>query len=126
MSLLTNVRNFLIAQNAVSASGAWPCYIAYTPDDVDQVVSIEPTGGFPQDTHAGENFLQTFEIRIRAGRLDYATAEAKWYEIFRLLNQNTLSGVNMIVGLGSGPLTFPDTKNRPNLTMNFRTVVPST
>lgn len=124
MSLLETVRTALITAGvATSGSGsAWPCYIGYAPDDQDQLISLEFTGGFPQDTQQGENTIETFQLRVRAGYLLHSTCETKCRAAFNALENADLTGVNLIQALNSGPLSFLDTKNRPNMTVNFRVV----
>jgi len=125
MSLLTAIRDHLISQ-AVVDSDNWKAFIGWTPDTQDQVISLTPTGGLPQDTHGGENALGSFQVRVRAGKLDYATAESKWWDAFDALQDADLSAspdfIYMVEIENSEPLYYVDSKSRPNLTMNCRTV----
>ena len=121
--LLSIIRNKLIAAGVSTA--AWPCYIGYYPDaGVDQLIALNLTGGFPQDTHAGENVFQNFQVTIRAARTDYATCETKWWAMFNALNDANLvaNDVYLIQAMASGPLEYMDALNRTCMTCNFRTI----
>jgi hypothetical protein len=123
--LLSTIRTKLIA-DAVANLAAWKCWIGYYPDDIgtDQLIALNLTGGFPQDTHGGENVHQTFQVTVRAARTDYATCEAKWWAMFRSLNDADLSAsdIYLIQAMASGPLEYLDALNRTCMTCNFRVV----
>jgi len=125
MSLLTAIRDHLISQ-AVVDSDAWKAYIGWTPDTQDQVISLTPAGGFPQDTHEGENALGSFQVRVRAGKLDYAVGESKWWDVFDALQGADLSAspdfIFMIAAENSEPIYYVDEKQRSCFTLNCRTV----
>lgn len=122
MSTMETVRAALVAANVITVD--WAGYIGYTPDDQDQAISIVPTGGFPQDTHGGENGHPTFKITVRAGRHEYATARAKWLEMYHALNDADLSAnsIWLIQAYATDPIQMYDGKNRPNFVTNFRVI----
>jgi hypothetical protein len=127
--LLDNIRDYLTAKGLVGGATGWPCYIGYCPDDQAQVVAVFSTGGYSADTLGRENLKLTFQTRVRAGRLDYATAYAKWQAIFDALQDakaglvgspDPLVGYAYIQAMQQGPLQFNDANGRPNLTSNWR------
>lgn len=122
MSLLETVRTVLTTAGVVTS--AWPCYVGYTPDDTDQAISLQLTGGFQQDTMQNENLLETFQVRVRAGALQFSTCETKWRAMFDALQDVDLGAndINLIQAMASGPLSWTDAKNRTNMSANFRVV----
>ena len=122
--LLSIIRTKLITD--LVSTAAWPCFIGYYPDDIgtDQLIALNLTGGFPQDTHAGENVHQTFQVTVRAARTSYATCESKWWNMFKCLNDANLiaSDINLIQAMASGPLEYLDALNRTCMTCNFRVI----
>jgi hypothetical protein len=104
-------------------SGAWPCFVGYIPDSPNQMIGIQFTGGFPQDTHLGENLLPTIQIYVRGGEQEHSTVYAKWKAIFDAIENANITDVHLIRAMSSGPLSFPDTKNRSCMTMNVNLVV---
>lgn len=101
----------------------WPVKIAVMTDETTNMIGLQSTGGYRQDTQLGENLLQTFQVSVRAG--NYPDAEAKWYEVFNSLNDADLSasGVYLIQAMSSGPLVVgQDQKDRFVLTANFNVV----
>lgn len=122
-NLLDIIRDKLVA-DAVVNSTTWKCWIGYSPDTQDQLISLHQTGGYPQDTHGGENVHQTIMVRVRAGRLDYNVCLDKWWQMFRCLQDANLSAsdVRLIQSTASGPLEYFDQENRVNMTANFRIV----
>ncbi len=121
--MLSIIRDKLIA-DGVANSTTWKCWINYAPDIADQVISLHMTGGYPQDTHGGENVIQTFQVRVRAPRLSYSVCLDKWWQMFRCLNDANLSAsdIHLIQATMSGPLEYLDEENRVNMTANFRVV----
>lgn len=103
-------------------SGSYPCFIGVLPDLPNTAVGINYTGGYPQDTHQGENLLETFQVFVRAGEKDFATAYAKWYAVFNALENASLSDIYLLRAMTSAPLSFIDAKNRQCLTSNFNVV----
>lgn len=124
--LLDDLRDYLIASGASSI--LWPCYEGFMPDATDQAIGVFESGGYPRDTLDGGTQTVTFQLRIRASKLDYAVGRAKWEECFNLLqdSQQTagspilLPGVVFIQTMATGPLVFTDALGRPNFTANFR------
>ncbi len=121
MGLLETVRTALVTSGVASAS--WPCYIGYTPDDVNQVMTLYYSGGFAQDTQLGDNVLPTFQLTIRAGQLDHATCEAKAWAAFNALENQSLSGILLLHAMNSAPAQWNDAENRTNMSFNFRAVI---
>ena len=123
--LLDDIRSHLIAQSVANTT-TWKCYIGYAPDAEDQLISLEVTGGLPQDTHGGETVTQTFQVRIRAGEKAYTTCEDKWWNMFSALENADISisgsDIYLMHAFASGPIVYYDSKQRPNMTANFRVV----
>lgn len=120
--LLESVRTYLISSGAISSG--WSCYISAAPDDANQIVVLEFTGGFPQDTHAGENLRPTFQVRVRGDRMNYSTVESKWYDIWKKLhNTSSISGVRMMLAVQTAPIVLHDEKGRLNMLVNFNAVI---
>lgn len=110
-----------LASAGVSGAG-WPGYIGYVPDDGNQVIGIIPSGGYPQETHAGENLLETLQVIIRSA--GYSTTDTKWLAMFNALQDVDLSadGIHLIQAMTTGPGHFLDSKNRHCMTASFRVV----
>jgi len=121
MSTLESVKAALVTAGVITGTD-WAGYIGYMPDDQDQVIGLVPTGGFPQDTHGGENGHPTFQVTVRAGRNEYATARAKWLAMYHALQDANLSGSSiwLIQAYATDPIFAQDGKNRPNFISNFR------
>ena len=120
MTLLEDVRSKL---NTAGLLSGWKCYIGYQPDDADRSMALTYTGGFPQDTHQGENLLLTFQLSVRAGAQEHDVCTAQWYAVFAALQDATdITGVSLIQAMATGPMSFRDDKNRPVMTANFRVV----
>ena len=132
MKLLEAIRKKLLA-DAVANQTTWKCYIGYTPDDQDRVLSLTLTGGYPRDTLGGENLLPTFQVTVRAGYLERAQCETKWWEVFTSLQEGdpavsgdgdlSEAGVILIEPQNTGPLEWLDAKNRCNMSLNYRVVM---
>lgn len=126
--LLDLIRDHLIAQGIAGNLTGWPIYEGIFPDDQDQMIGVFETGGEPADTMLRENRRVTFQSRVRAARLDYATARDKWDEIFNALQDANqipgspllLGGIIFIQAMQVAPLHFNDNKGRPNMTCNWR------
>jgi hypothetical protein len=130
--LLDDISAYLIAQGAVPPP--WRIFEGYFPDSdpqigiTDQVIGLFETGGYPADSLGRENERVTFQTRIRAARLDYATGRAQWQLVFNTLQDaqytagspQLLPGVWFIQALHQGPLHFNDDLGRPNFTCNWR------
>ena len=120
---LDNVRNYLLG-NGVS----WPVTIGFMPDDADDWIGIFETGGMPADTIGRENQRVTFQVRVRAARLDYLVCRTMWQTVFNLLQDaqagnGYLPGVAYIQALHFGPLFFNDDQGRSNMTANWRVMM---
>jgi len=123
MSTMETVRAALVTAGVIDETN-WVAYIGYIPDDQDQVIGLVPTGGFPQDTHGGENGHPTFQVTVRAGRNEYATARAKWLDMYHALHDANLSASNiwLIQAYATDPIQMLDGNNRPSFVTNFRVV----
>jgi hypothetical protein len=124
MSLLDTIRTRLTDQAVVDGS-TWKCFIGYTPDAQDQVVSLNPTGSWHgQETHEGDNVHDTFQVRVRGSKLAYNTCEGKWRDMFDALQDADLSAspnfVYLLQSEQTAPMYYLDEKQRPNMTANFR------
>ena len=126
MGLLDIIRQKLI-DDGVSDSD-WPVFIGYTPDDVgqDQVIGLTSSGGSPDQTQAGENTYEQFQVKVRASRRDFAVCDAKWTDVFNSLHSSEdaleASGIALIQAMQTGPLTWYDPNTRPCMSVNFRVV----
>ncbi len=123
MSTMETVRAALVTAGVIDGTD-WAGYIGYIPDDQDQVIGLVPTGGFPQDTHGGENGHPTFQVTVRAGRNEYATARAKWLDMYHALHDANLSASNiwLIQAYTTDPIQMQDGNNRPSFVTNFRVI----
>ena len=112
----------LESQDVITAG--WPGYVGYVPDDSAQVIGIIPSGGFPQDTHGGENLLESFQVFVRSD--SFAVTDAKWLAMFNALQDADLSGggstIYLLQALASGALHWLDSRNRHCMSANFRVV----
>lgn len=127
MNTLEIVKARLLAAGVSTVNtGAWPCFIGTLPDLQDQVLGMQYTGGFPQDTHLGENAHQTFQVFVRA--VAYNTCEAKWHAMHAALNNGesdttmAAAGIHLMQCYTGGPIFFLDSKGRSVMTANFRVV----
>lgn len=121
--LITDIRDYLSANGYGTTD--WPIYCSFFPDDQDQMIGIFETGGFPADTLGRENERLTFQVRVRAGRLDYASCFNAWKDLFDLLQDASetggyLVGYTYIQAMHYGPLVFNDDRGRTNMTANFK------
>jgi len=132
MNTLEAVSARLLAQGVSTATGntsgtaTWPCFIGFMPAAPDQCIAVQYSGGFPQDTHAGENMHPTFQVAIRAGAYQHSTAETKWIAAFNALQGSqgatAMTDFQMVEAMNSAPIVIYDEKNRPVMTLNLRAV----
>lgn len=131
MNSLEAVQARLLAQGVSTSTGTgsgstWPCFRGFLPDQPDQCIAVQYTGGFPQDEHGGANLLQTFQVAVRAGQQQHAVAEGKWLAMFDALQDSqgaaNMTDFNLVQAQNTGPLYFLDEKNRPMFVCNFRAV----
>jgi hypothetical protein len=132
LDLEVAVLNYLTVAGIVGGGTGWPCYVGYMPDDIPQTVAVFPTGGYPADTLGRENLRPTCQVRVRAARLSYAVARAKWQAIFDALQDakpglvgspDPLKGYAFIQAMQTAPLQFNDANGRPNFTSNWRAML---
>jgi len=127
--LLDQIYNYLVASGQVGPTTSWPLHIGFMADDASQMVGLFETGGLPADTLGRENQRPTFQVRVRAARLDYETCRTMWQTLFNLLQdaqQNsspTLAGIYLIQALHYGPMFFADDQGRSNMTSNWRVLM---
>lgn len=131
MSLLDDVRAYLINQGVVEGSTGWPCYVGFMPNDQDHTVGLFDTGGGPRDTLGAENRRLTFQTRVRGAAWEYTACRAQWQVIFNALQDAAATGgsplllpkVVFLQAVQVGPLAFNDDLHRPNMTTNWRALV---
>lgn len=112
----------LSAAVSTGTTGAWPCFVGYVPDLPDQMIGLQFTGGFPQDTHEGENLLETFQLFVRGGEQAHSTVYDKWKAAFDALENSDITDLRLIRAMASAPLSFSDARNRQCMTANFNVV----
>jgi len=122
MALLEDINTKLEADSVTGGATGWTVRIGPMTDQIDQLVVLAETGGFPPDqfgsTLSGE---QTFQVRVRAGRRRYDTARSKMQDVFNSLNASTISGHFYTYALSSGPLFMGfDANERPEFVQNFK------
>lgn len=131
--LLDDIYAYLVA-NGYGPNTSWPLCIGFFPDDSDQMIGLFPTGGYPADTMNRENERLTFQVRVRAARLNFAGCYTTWLAIFNLLQDAQqitidsvvyLPGYTYIQALHYGPMFFNDDRGRSNMTANFRVLRPA-
>lgn len=132
MNTLEAVAARLLNQSVSTATGntagtaTWPCFVGFMPSMPDQCIAVQYSGGFPQDTHAGENALPTFQVAIRAGAYAHSAAEAKWIAAFNALQGSeggtAMTDFYLVEAMNSAPIVMYDEKNRPVMTLNLRAV----
>ena len=124
MILLDSIHNYLVAQLIAGGATGWSIYKGSLPDKSDQAVVIYETPGLaPENESLGTIFRPAFQIRVRGPVYDYATARAKIQEVRASLHDANISGLVYVYATQSGPVPLGnDGNDRPNLTMNFRTM----
>lgn len=122
MALLEIIRQKLLDDGV--ASEAFPCYVNYHPESPDASMALMLTGGFPQDTLGNENLHVTFQIKVRAAKLDFATLQAKCLAVFESLQDADLSqdSIHLIQAMAAAPLTWNDDLLRCCGSYNFRAI----
>jgi hypothetical protein len=119
MNIYEAIKNEL-EERGVANDGVWLAYVGYTPDDQDRVISINPSGGFRQETHGGEYVVPTVQIRVRGPRRDFETTHDKFWDVFNALNNvSTIENVYFIHPITSAPNHFMDSNQRHNMTVDF-------
>lgn len=114
-------------ENAGLAGGttAWPLYKSFMPPTPDNAVAIFESGGDQTDgTDDAIKYDQPrFQLRVRAALFEYAAAQAKIHEIFKLLEDADIDGFVYVFAADGGPLPMGyDENNRPELSWNFITM----
>lgn len=118
--LLDDIRAYLVSLN-IGGDTNWPIFEGYFPDDSTQQIGLFETGGMPADTLGRENERVTFQVRIRAGRLEYMAARNKWKDVFNALQDSVPAlGYATVQAMQQGPMIFTDDRGRVNCTTNFR------
>ncbi len=121
---LEQVYTYLFSLGVVDNS-EWLLNLGYLTDDQDQVVALFSFGGPPAQTLQTENRYIKMQLRVRAARLSFPIAYAKWKECFDALNNaregtgTGLEGFRYITAGQLEPLSFTDKKGRANLTSTW-------
>ncbi len=124
--LLDDVKDYLVAFGAQTTG--WTIWKGNVPDDGDQIIAVQETGGYPPVEINRENVMVKFQLMVRARRMDYQIGRAKWKECFDILQDAQevpgspvlLPGVTFVQCLVYGPNTWNDPKGRPCFTTSFR------
>ena len=124
MVLLDLIHDFLVAQTIAGGATGWPLYKGFLPDDSDQAVAIfEFPGVLPENDSTDTSFYPAFQMRVRGGEFEYEVARAKMQEIRDILNDANITNLVYVYANQSGPTSLGnDGNDRPNFTMNFRTM----
>ena len=123
MALLDDIVTKLKDGGVVAGSTGFNIYKSLLPDNPDQAVAVIETGGDPPDETTGdEHEFPTFQILVRGKEWDYETARSKMAGVVTELDNATISGFVYLFP-NQSPLALPyDEKNRPIISMNFRTM----
>jgi len=126
--LLDDLKDYLVSYGVQSTG--WTIWKGNVPDDGDQVIAVQETGGYPPVEINRENVLVKFQLLVRARRMDYQVGRAKWKECYRLLQDAKevpgspvlLPGYTLIQAISGidGPNTWSDPKGRQCFTSSFR------
>lgn len=125
MEFIELIKEYLDAQGVSSV--LWPVRLGFLFDTTDQAIFVCEAGGLPFDTLGRENLNPTFKTIVRSNPEDYATARAKWTEVFDALadaqqtggSPTLLPGVIFIQTRQTGPYPFTDDKGRQCLSCNW-------
>lgn len=118
-TFMDTVCQYLIDSGA--GAGGFATYVGFMADQPDTAIGLAPTGGFPQDTLGNENVSGSFQVKIRAGEMDYDAAVSKWNTVFALLQDAVdIPGVVFIQALAAEPMVLYDGRNRPCAILNMR------
>ena len=131
MSLTTDITAYLTSQGVIDGT-TWKSYVGdaqKTKDAHDRMVIITLSPGDGPDTHDDSNRLPGFKVRIRGRQHNHDEALTKWQAMYDALQDgetaiNADAGVsgtyNLVHSDQSAPIQFPDGKDRPNMTCDFR------
>lgn len=106
-------------------SGNWPSFIGHFPDIQTQEISIQYSGGFPDDTHLSENRWQNVIISVRAESHDVCYTQ--WKAQHAALNNAEDAGSPSMYSRGiwlirsgqGAPAFFIDSRSRCVMTDNY-------
>jgi hypothetical protein len=137
MPLLNDVATHLENAGIVGGSSGWTVFKGILPTSPDQAVALYDTGGPPPDQTSGtRHSFPTFQIRVRAAKYRYDLARTQFDAVVNSLNDPTLyvldDGASPTAKYvycypeTSGPTTFYDENERPQLVGRFRTMKPET
>ncbi len=131
--ILDDIQAYLIAQglvvsapavNANLPAGSWPAYIAYAPDDFDDIVALFETPGQPALTMQREVQGRNFQFRCRGSRLNYLVTYRQWQACFNALQDSQPTPAYALVqAVHYGPMFFNDDRGRPNFITNYRAIL---
>lgn len=124
MVLLDNIEAYLIAQLLAGGATGWELKKGFLPDDADKAVCIfESPGLSPENDSTDTSFYPAFQIRVRGDAFGYEIARAKMQAIRDSLHHANITGLIYVYATQSGPTPLGnDGNDRPNFTMNFRTM----
>jgi hypothetical protein len=134
MSLTSDIAAYLTSQGIIDGT-IWKTY-AGDPQKVldahDRVVVLTILPGEAGDTHDDLTRKPGFKVRVRGRPHKFEDAFTKWQTMYDALHDqhaavNADPGVSgtyyLIQSDQSAPRVFPDGKDRPNLTCDFRVVM---
>ncbi|RJQ09894.1 MAG: hypothetical protein C4551_03225 [Bacillota bacterium] len=118
--LLDEIGTWLVERGIVGGTTGWTLAKGYMPPTPDRIVALFDTGGTPASPSADQ---PTFQLRVRAARMDYPGTRAKAWEAFNALQKlrGELSGVGY-ESVTARQLPFPmgyDTNDRPEFACNL-------
>ena len=124
MILLDSIHDYLVAQLIAGGVTGWSLYKGFLPDKSDQAVTIYETPGLaPENETLDTIYRPAFQIRVRGPVFDYEATRAKMQEVRESVHDADISGLVYVYATQSGPVPLGnDGNDRPNLTMNFRTM----
>lgn len=129
MSLLSEIGDYLVAQNLVEGSSGWRLFHGTgMPAEPDQVVVLMEAAGLRPEMSVPELTYPQFQVTARGAKLDYDTVRDKLKEIYDLLHggntgRRSLGGVTYhhILAL-SDPIPLGlDDNERPEIVQNYHT-----
>lgn len=131
--ILDDISNYLISQGLAPVdnndlpANMYPLYRGYFPDDTDVMMAVFETPGLPALTMNREVVGQSFQLRVRGGRLNYLAVRAQWQACFNALQDSQPTPAYALVqAVHYGPMTFNDDRGRPNMITNFRCILLAT
>jgi len=125
VALLDDLFDYLTFKGA--GDPPWRISKSFQDDDSDLLITVCEYPGAPADTLGRENERPKFQVYVRASRLDYATARAKWDQVYGYLQDAQDDGAGHLTGYayiqslaGGSPFPRQDDKGRWCLSTNFQ------